>query len=239
MSVPHFTGTDANKETLRLVNDGIQKVAAYLQNKKASGYGVEEIKALKTIVKIAGQIHENSGGNKKDIQQLTGIVTSLERDIAALEAETQKKQKDTTLESTKKEEAKNPQDEIGLEDIRLVQEYAKANKIKYDFSILKDLLPQAKAWAEERTKKEEAQDLQTKTEKKHERRAFKQEVLNRPEKQETPKANETTHPAQAEEVITVNRIITSYITESLDNKLDALMQRDDWKREEKELAVNG
>lgn len=239
VSVPHFTGTDANKETLRLVNDGIQKVAAYLQNKKASGYGVEEIKALKTIVKIAGQIHENSGGNKKDIQQLTGIVTSLERDIAALEAETQKKQKDTTLESTKKEEAKNPQDEIGLEDIRLVQEYAKANKIKYDFSILKDLLPQAKAWAEERTKKEEAQDLQTKTEKKHERRAFKQEVLNRPEKQETPKANETTHPAQAEEVITVNRIITSYVTESLDNKLDALMQRDDWKREEKELAVNG
>lgn len=188
VSVPHFTGTDANKETLRLVNDGIQKVAAYLQNKKASGYGVEEIKALKTIVKIAGQIHENSGGNKKDIQQLTGIVTSLERDIAALEAETQKKQKDTTLESTKKEEA---------------------------------------------------QDLQTKTEKKHERRAFKQEVLNRPEKQETPKANETTHPAQAEEVITVNRIITSYVTESLDNKLDALMQRDDWKREEKELAVNG
>lgn len=69
-----------------------------------------------------------------------------------------------------------------------MQEYAKANKIKYDFSILKDLLPQAKAWAEERTKKEEAQDLQTKTEKKHERRAFKQEVLNRPEKQETPKA---------------------------------------------------
>ncbi|MFR8205798.1 MAG: hypothetical protein ACLU99_05265 [Alphaproteobacteria bacterium] len=96
------------------MNDGIQKVAAYLQNKKASGYGVEEIKALKTIVKIAGQIHENSGGNKKDIQQLTGIVTSLERDIAALEAETQKKQKDTTLESTKKEEAKNPQDEIGF-----------------------------------------------------------------------------------------------------------------------------
>lgn len=239
VSVPHFTDTDANKETLRLVNDGIQKVAAYLQNKKASGYGVEEIKALKKIVKIARQIHENSGGNKKDIQQLTGIVTSLERDIAALEAETQKKQKDTTLESTKKEEAKNPQDEIGLEDIRLVQEYAKANKIKYDFSILKDLLPQAKAWAEERTKKEEAQDLQTKTEKKHERRAFKQEVLNRPEKQETPKANETTHPAQAEEVITVNRIITSYVTESLDNKLDALMQRDDWKREEKELAVNG
>ncbi len=41
VSVPHFTGTDANKETLRLVNDGIQKVAAYLQNKKASGYGVE------------------------------------------------------------------------------------------------------------------------------------------------------------------------------------------------------
>lgn len=65
VSVPHFTGTDTNKETLRLVNDGIQKVAAYLQNKKASGYGVEEIKALKTIVKIAGQIHENSGGNKK------------------------------------------------------------------------------------------------------------------------------------------------------------------------------
>lgn len=243
VSVPHFTGTDANKETLRLVNDGIQKVGVYLQDKKASGYGVEEISALKEIVKIARQIHKNSGGAKKEIQQLTGIVTSLEHDIAALETEDKrnqkKKQKDTTLESTKKEEAKNPQDEIGLEDIRLVQEYAKANKIKYDFSILKDLLPQAKAWAEERTKKEEAQDLQTKTEKKHERRAFKQEVLNRPEKQETPKANETTHPAQAEEVITVNRIITSYVTESLDNKLDALMQRDDWKREEKELAVNG
>ena len=188
VSVPHFTGTDANKETLRLVNDGIQKVGVYLQDKKASGYGVEEISALKEIVKIARQIHKNSGGAKKEIQQLTGIVTSLEHDIAALEAETQKKQKDTTLESTKKEEA---------------------------------------------------QDLQTKTEKKHERRAFKQEVLNRPEKQETPKANETTHPAQAEEVITVNRIITSYVTESLDNKLDALMQRDDWKREEKELAVNG
>lgn len=243
VSVPHFTGTDANKETLRLVNDGIQKVGVYLQDKKASGYGVEEISALKEIVKIARQIHKNSGGAKKEIQQLTGIVTSLEHDIAALETEDKrnqkKKQKDTTLESTKKEEAKNPQDEIGLEDIRLVQEYAKANKIKYDFSILKDLLPQAKAWAEERTKKEEVQDLQTKTEKKHERRAFKQEVLNRPEKQETPKANETTHPAQAEEVITVNRIITSYVTESLDNKLDALMQRDDWKREEKELAVNG
>ena len=192
VSVPHFTGTDANKETLRLVNDGIQKVAAYLQNKKASGYGVEEISALKEIVKIARQIHKNSGGAKKEIQQLTGIVTSLEHDIAALETEDKrnqkKKQKDTTLESTKKEEA---------------------------------------------------QDLQTKTEKKHERRAFKQEVLNRPEKQETPKANETAHPAQAEEVITVNRIITSYVTESLDNKLDALMQRDDWKREEKELAVNG
>lgn len=243
VNVPHFSKEDADKETLRLVNDGIQKVGVYLQDKKASGYGVEEISALKEIVKIARQIHKNSGGAKKEIQQLTGIVTSLEHDIAALETEDKrnqkKKQKDTTLESTKKEEAKNPQDEIGLEDIRLVQEYAKANKIKYDFSILKDLLPQAKAWAEERTKKEEAQDLQTKTEKKHERRAFKQEVLNRPEKQETPKANETAHPAQAEEVITVNRIITSYVTESLDNKLDALMQRDDWKREEKELAVNG
>lgn len=243
VNVPHFSKEDADKETLRLVNDGIQKVGVYLQDKKASGYGVEEISALKEIVKIARQIHKNSGGAKKEIQQLTGIVTSLEHDIAALETEDKrnqkKKQKDTTLESTKKEEAKNPQDEIGLEDIRLVQEYAKANKIKYDFSILKDLLPQAKAWAEERTKKEEVQDLQTKTEKKHERRAFKQEVLNRPEKQETPKANETTHPAQAEEVVTVNRIITSYVTESLDNKLDALMQRDDWKREEKELAVNG
>ena len=243
VNVPHFSKEDADKETLRLVNDGIQKVGVYLQDKKASGYGVEEISALKEIVKIARQIHKNSGGAKKEIQQLTGIVTSLEHDIAALETEDKrnqkKKQKDTTLESTKKEEAKNPQDEIGLEDIRLVQEYAKANKIKYDFSILKDLLPQAKAWAEERTKKEEAQDLQTKTEKKHERRAFKQEVLNRPEKQETPKANETAHSAQAEEVITVNRIITSYVTESLDNKLDALMQRDDWKREEKELAVNG
>lgn len=192
VNVPHFSKEDADKETLRLVNDGIQKVGVYLQDKKASGYGVEEISALKEIVKIARQIHKNSGGAKKEIQQLTGIVTSLEHDIAALETEDKrnqkKKQKDTTLESTKKEEA---------------------------------------------------QDLQTKTEKKHERRAFKQEVLNRPEKQETPKANETAHPAQAEEVITVNRIITSYVTESLDNKLDALMQRDDWKREEKELAVNG
>ena len=68
VSVPHFTGTDTNKETLRLVNDGIQKVAAYLQNKKASGYGVEEIKALKTIVKIAGQIHENSGVRRELIE---------------------------------------------------------------------------------------------------------------------------------------------------------------------------
>ena len=65
VSVPHFTGTDANKETLRLVNDGIQKVGVYLQDKKASGYGVEEISALKEMSRLPDRYIKTAAEPKK------------------------------------------------------------------------------------------------------------------------------------------------------------------------------